>query len=205
MDEYLTRIYVRSRLRDVEIRRVLVERVGGDESSGLIQTRGLEIDVHRNAAYDRAVWRAREPDHKCFPWAVDVRRSSVDRDLDSYVGSVGCVMRALGAFGLAVASECEWRHRLPGAGRVEPSTDSRQERDMLGLVHRRLVWRQASRSPYPWKCRLGGLELEIHAGDWPAESTFLLYVNGRHAGDLDGWPKPWVKPGGVSPVDAESV
>lgn len=65
--------------------------------------------------------------------------------------------------------------------------------DPRELVTRRLTWERTRDPKFPWRTRLGGHTLELYDGEWPSESAYTLYVDGKPVGDLEGWPTPWQK------------
>lgn len=61
------------------------------------------------------------------------------------------------------------------------------------LVRKPLAWKWVGDSKVRWECRWRGHLLQVHPGDWPDEAMYILYVNGKTAGALAGWPKAWKK------------
>lgn len=65
--------------------------------------------------------------------------------------------------------------------------------DYRRLIDLPLVWGRTSDVRFPWKTTYDSHTLQVYDGDWPAESPYTLYVDGKPVLDLGGWPAAWVK------------
>lgn len=61
-----------------------------------------------------------------------------------------------------------------------------------------LQWESTGDDDVPYRLEVGGRELTIRQGDFPAEPMYLLQIDGLGLYAIDDWPSAWKKPGAWS-------